>query len=114
MRKCGFEARNRLREAVARDGLEEVVRGFIFEGLHGVLVVRGHKHDARVALGFLRHFDARLPRHFDVEKRDVRLVLSDHRFGFEAIDRFGHDGQFGPQRGELVAQVFAQKRFVVG
>src|SRR6267142_2092619 len=105
-------------EALALGGLQHVVDHALLEGVDRVLVVGGDEDDlgrAPFQLGDVaRRLHSGLGRHADVEEDHIGAVLFDHLDGFDAVLRFGHDLELGPQLGEARAQLAAHQGLVVG
>ena len=72
-----LQALHRLGEALVGDRLQEIVHHLAIEGLHRVLVERGHEHHVSARIDALGELDAGEAGHADVEERDFGLFLVD-------------------------------------
>jgi hypothetical protein len=70
---------------------EHVVDGVHLEGIHGVFVVGGHEddHGHVVALEFFDHLEAVHPRHLDIQKQQIRVVLGNGGESLRSIGALG-------------------------
>ena len=80
-------------EAVALEGLQQVIERPRLEGADRVLVVGGDEHDHRQALGGERldHAEAVQQRHLHVEEYQVRPLLSDRVDRLAPVAAFADD-----------------------
>ena len=107
-------ALERVGEALAIEGLEDVVEGAHLEGLEGVLIVGGHEDDERHALAPDRFDDLEAVhvRHLDIEEDELRRVIQDRRHGFLAVTTLAHHLDVGLAR-QQGRQPLARERLVV-
>ena len=97
------------RDALLVKGLQHVVDGVHFEGLHGVMVVGGRENNLRQGLfapdELLDYPKTVEAGHLHVEKNKLRLVLLDQSDGLQAILSLRDHVDVGKalqQKGELV------------
>ena len=80
-------------EALALDGLEQVVERVHLECLHRVFVVRRHEYDERHSVGADGFDDAEAVdlRHLDVQEHEIRRVFVDRQNRLRAVPALGDD-----------------------
>lgn len=84
-------AAQRLGEARRIDGLQQVVDGVNLECLHCIGIVRGHEHRAKRPRVPCEQVEPGFSAQLDIEKHDVRALLSDDGFGFVDASRLSDD-----------------------
>ena len=84
------DALERALEALAVERLQQVVERLDLEGAQRVLIVGGHEHDRRHALGAdrLNHLEAVELRHVHVEEHEIGRLGEDGLDGFDAVPGF--------------------------
>jgi hypothetical protein len=108
------EPRDRLRQPVVGNRLQQVVDGGALEGLYGVLVVGGDEHDVHVRVRRARNVEPGQSGHPDIEERDVRRFAQQQRLRFRPVGGRAGDHELRPQHGEPGLQELGQSRLVVG
>jgi hypothetical protein len=102
------------REPLGVGRLQQIVDRALFEGLDGVLVVRGDEHDVRPARQRARRLDAVHRGHVDVEEDDVRLEALRERDGLAAVGGLADDHELRPDVLEAADDLLAHQALVVG
>ncbi len=110
--RCRARPRERGRQPLGLDGLEQIIERVDLEGAHGMVVVRGREDDARHVIEPRQQIEPRTARHLDVQEKQLRSERVDARHGFAHIARFAHDVDPGKVR-EQAPQLTPRQRFVI-